>query len=129
MQYSSGVIAVSNLHDGFDMYDIEEREHIAACITPIKENVPLPILFTSTGPAEVIVGSSCGYIYIRNASDLREAQRLCHKEGLSSVRSSCAAEFLVTSFRYRKLDTGPCKLALFGVPISTDTLLGSSLGS
>ena len=71
------LVAVSNLHDGFDLYRTSDQTHIRTFFADTSINVSLPILFIDNGSA-LLMGSSCGKVKICDASTGVELQELSH---------------------------------------------------
>ncbi|EIW59181.1 uncharacterized protein TRAVEDRAFT_122172, partial [Trametes versicolor FP-101664 SS1] len=70
-------LVVSNLYDGFDLYDIATREHVRTLKTALAVNVPLPVILTSHD-SEIIAGSSSGEVRVFDPSSGEELQVLDH---------------------------------------------------
>ncbi|KAI9059819.1 hypothetical protein FKP32DRAFT_1579130, partial [Trametes sanguinea] len=70
-------LAVSNLYDGFDLYDIETGAHVHTYTTALPVNVPLPVVVTSDG-SELITGSAYGKVEVFNPASHERLQRLDH---------------------------------------------------
>lgn len=60
-------MAVSNLYDGCDLYDLNDQTHLRTFQVNTKINVPLPVLFVQTASA-VVMGTSCGEVRIIDVS-------------------------------------------------------------
>lgn len=70
-------IVVSNLCDGFDSYDLQNRNHVMTYRTKIAENVVLPVRFINSGSA-LLFGSACGAVSITNVGSSKFSQHLIH---------------------------------------------------
>ncbi|KAI9063129.1 hypothetical protein FKP32DRAFT_1572484, partial [Trametes sanguinea] len=57
----SKLLAVSNLYDGFDIYDVTTQLHVRTCSIPLTVNLPLPVLISSD-ESELITGSASGEV-------------------------------------------------------------------
>ena len=87
MSSDGSTLVVSNLHDGFDVYDLKEKTHVMTGKIAIRENVPLPVLFSEGTTSELIVGSSCGEIHIHDAPSMAEIQQLTDPDSQSFPRT------------------------------------------
>ncbi|KAH9856330.1 WD40-repeat-containing domain protein [Lenzites betulinus] len=68
------IIAVSNLHDGFDLYDVRDQTHIRTIPVRVRVNVPLPVAFI--GEHQLLMGTSCGEVRIYNIQTAKHEQVL-----------------------------------------------------
>ncbi|RPD57156.1 hypothetical protein L227DRAFT_468725, partial [Lentinus tigrinus ALCF2SS1-6] len=71
------VIVASNLYDGFDMYDIASRGWFKTLVTPITQNVPLPVLITHD-LEELFAGSPSGHVRVYDFASGEEELILDH---------------------------------------------------
>ncbi|KAG2094663.1 WD40-repeat-containing domain protein [Suillus discolor] len=85
---ADGRVAVSNLFDGFDCYDINSGKHLANLPTPIIQSIPLPSVFIEGGQS-ILCGSSCGYALIYSGNMKSVLQVLRH--GGASLEINAAA--------------------------------------
>lgn len=68
---------MSNLSDGFDLYQIGSRKLLRTLHATAKFNVPLPILFINDG-AGLLTGSSVGAVRIYDVATTLPMQKLSH---------------------------------------------------
>ncbi|KAI0643949.1 WD40-repeat-containing domain protein [Trametes meyenii] len=88
----SGVklLAVSNLYDGFDVYDVtaDFQKHLRTFAVPLSINLPLPVLLTSD-ESEMVVGSSSGKVHVFDPTTGRELQLLDHAGDIIQALAYC----------------------------------------
>ncbi|KAH9858478.1 hypothetical protein C2E23DRAFT_855333 [Lenzites betulinus] len=63
------VIAVSNLHDGFDLYNVVDRTHLVTIKTKLDVNVPLPMAFIEGHT--MLMGTTCGKALWGDTSNIK----------------------------------------------------------
>ncbi len=76
------LLAVSNLCDGFDLYQLSDQAHLRTFQVNTQINVPLPSLFIEDASA-LVMGSSCGEVQIMDVSAGLVLQELDHS-GISA---------------------------------------------
>ncbi|KAI0648931.1 hypothetical protein C8Q79DRAFT_887086, partial [Trametes meyenii] len=59
---NSRIVAASNLYDGVDIYDVQERTHLRTIKIDMKDNIPLPVVFL--GDDTLLIGTACGEVHI-----------------------------------------------------------------
>lgn len=60
-------IVCSNLHNGFDLYDLRRRSFVRSIpqrLIGLQYNVPLPALFVGTESDVMLLGSACGEVLL-----------------------------------------------------------------
>lgn len=73
----SKLLVLSNLFDGFDLYNIESKKHVKTYPIRNDVNLPLPVVVAADA-LEVITGSSSGDVHIIDIQDVQETQHLGH---------------------------------------------------
>ncbi|RPD67247.1 hypothetical protein L227DRAFT_605647 [Lentinus tigrinus ALCF2SS1-6] len=94
------VIVVSNLYDGFDMYDVRSRGWLKTLTIPISENVPLPVLITHD-LEELFLGSPSGHVRVYDFASVEEELILEHNDEMIQTMACCGVKDT------RLLATGP----------------------
>ncbi|KAI0822493.1 hypothetical protein BC628DRAFT_1327261 [Trametes gibbosa] len=74
---SENMLAVSNLYDGFDIYNLSTQSHVRTFQVTLSVNLPLPVLLASDG-SECVFGSSSGEVRIVDPTSAQELQILNH---------------------------------------------------
>lgn len=71
-------VLVSNLSDGFDLYDVKKRAKVKSHVISLcrETNVPLPVLFIHDD-ADMLLGSSTGVVQVVDVIS-PIVQNLCH---------------------------------------------------
>ncbi|RPD78044.1 hypothetical protein L226DRAFT_458228 [Lentinus tigrinus ALCF2SS1-7] len=72
------LMAVSNLYDGFDLYNTSDQTHLRTFQVNTHINVPLPVLFIEGASKRVVTGTSAGQVRIIDVSGDVVLQELNH---------------------------------------------------
>lgn len=96
------IIAITNLFDGVDLYNLADQTLVGSVKIPIIENVPVPVIFGSRG--HIATGGSSGVIHIHQILPPATIQKLALKGkpyfSLAAPRSQLVTQLDSSSKRW-----------------------------
>ncbi|KAJ8454224.1 hypothetical protein ONZ51_g13155 [Trametes cubensis] len=87
----SRLLVLSNLYDGFDVYDIESKQYVRTYSVRNHDNLPLPVVATADS-LEVVAGTSSGDVCIFDINDVQATQHLDHDGVIIQALACCDVE-------------------------------------